>query len=103
VLFVLLFVGWGLAGTALNELRQGAGALDTFGPAWIWPIRTVVILGMIATLLLGFQGLFLGEDPTFFAPFRDVPTGARSGRPERYRTRYASPSGRNRPRSASRR
>lgn len=69
VLFVLVFVGWILSGEALAELKQGAGELELFGPVWLWTIRTVVLLGMILTLALGFQGLFVGEDATFFVPF----------------------------------
>ncbi|MFB6165984.1 MAG: sodium-dependent transporter [Haloarculaceae archaeon] len=69
VLAVLVFVGWVIAGDALSELRQGAGGLPTFGPAWLWLIRIPVLVGMIVTLALGIQALFLAPDAAFFAPF----------------------------------
>ncbi|AQL44101.1 daunorubicin ABC transporter ATP-binding protein [Halorientalis sp. IM1011] len=69
VLLLVLFVGWVLAGDAVSELRQGAGSLGSFGPIWMWGLRIVVPLFVAATLVLGFQTMFLGEDPAFFAPF----------------------------------
>jgi len=69
VLFLVLFVGWVLAGDALDELRQGTGGIGTFGPLWIWMLRTVVVAGVLLTLALGVQTLFLGENPAAFAPF----------------------------------
>ena len=69
VLLLVLFVGWVLAGDAVAELRQGAGSLGSFGPIWMWGLRIVVPLFVAATLVLGFQTMFLGEDPAFFRPF----------------------------------
>ncbi len=69
VLAILVFVGWILAGQALDELRRGAGSLERFGIGWLLMIRYVVLAGMLVTLLLGIQALFLAEDATFFAPF----------------------------------
>jgi NSS family neurotransmitter:Na+ symporter len=68
VLFVLIFVGWILADDALAELRQGAGALELFGPFWLWMIRSIVIIGVLMTLALGLQTLFLGESPAIIPP-----------------------------------
>jgi NSS family neurotransmitter:Na+ symporter len=69
VLFLVVFVGWVLAGDALAELREGTGGLGAFGPLWLWTLRTVVVVGVLATLALGFQTLFLGPEPAAFAPF----------------------------------
>ncbi|MFB6308017.1 MAG: sodium-dependent transporter [Haloarculaceae archaeon] len=68
VLLVLLFVGYVLAGEAVEELRQGAGGLETFGPVWLWMTRTVVVLGVLLTLALGLQTLFLGSEPAIVPP-----------------------------------
>jgi NSS family neurotransmitter:Na+ symporter len=59
VLLVVCFVGWILADDAVAELREGAGELASFGPAWLWMLRTVVIAGVILTLALGLQTLLI--------------------------------------------
>jgi NSS family neurotransmitter:Na+ symporter len=69
VLAMVVFVGWVLAADAVDELRQGAGDLSRFGPLWLWVLRLVVPAGVLLTLVLGFQDLFLGSDPAAFAPF----------------------------------
>ena len=69
VLLLLVFVGWVLAQDALSELQQGtASNLPIFGPFWLWMIRTVVILGVLVTLGLGIQTLFLGPEPAVVPP-----------------------------------
>ncbi len=69
VLLLLVFVGWVLADSALDELRQGtASNLPLFGPFWLWMVRTVVILGVLVTLGLGIQTLFLGSEPAIVPP-----------------------------------
>jgi len=68
VLLILVFVGWVLSSDAVAELRQGTGGLRAFGPAWLWMVRTVVILGVVLTLALGLQTLFLAEDPAIIPP-----------------------------------
>ncbi|MFB6180138.1 MAG: sodium-dependent transporter [Halorientalis sp.] len=69
VLVLVVFVGWVLAGDALAELREDTGGLATFGPVWLWTLRTIVVLGVVVTLALGFKTLFLGQNPAAFAPF----------------------------------
>jgi NSS family neurotransmitter:Na+ symporter len=69
VLLVVAFVGWSLGRDAVAELRAGTAAADGFAAAWLWAVRTVVFLGIVATLALGFQSLFLAEEAAFFAPF----------------------------------
>jgi len=68
VLLVLVFVGWILSGEAVAELRQGTGGLGTFGPLWLWMVRTVVVVAVILTLALGLQTLFLGSEPAIVPP-----------------------------------
>jgi NSS family neurotransmitter:Na+ symporter len=68
VLFVMLFVGWVLGSEAVEELQQGAATLGWFGPTWLWAIRTVVVAGVLVTLALGVQTLFLGSDPAIVPP-----------------------------------
>ncbi|MDT3434551.1 sodium-dependent transporter [Haloarcula sp. 1CSR25-25] len=68
VLLILVFVGWVLSSEAVEELRQGTGGLRTFGPVWLWMVRTVVLLGVVLTLALGLETLFLAEDPAIVPP-----------------------------------
>jgi len=69
VLFLLLFVGWVLADRALEELATGAGGgLPLFGPFWLWMVRTLVIAGVLVTLALGIETLFLAPEPAIVPP-----------------------------------
>jgi NSS family neurotransmitter:Na+ symporter len=68
-LLVVVFVGWVLGDEALDELRQGTGGLGWFGPVWLWALRLVVVAGILATLGLGVETMFLGEDPAVVQPF----------------------------------
>ena len=69
VLLLLIFVGWILSQDALDELAQGAASgLPIFGPFWLWMIRTLVILGVLLTLGLGIETLFLGSEPAIVPP-----------------------------------
>jgi NSS family neurotransmitter:Na+ symporter len=69
VLLVVVFVGWVLGRDAAAELREGSPRSDGFATVWLWTVRTVVFFGIVATLYLGFESLFLAEDAAFFAPF----------------------------------
>ncbi|WP_415382903.1 sodium-dependent transporter [Halosimplex sp. TS25] len=69
VLFVVVFVGWVLRRDAVAELREGSPGSDGLATAWLWTTRTVVLVGILTTLWLGFRTLFLVEDAAFFAPF----------------------------------
>jgi len=60
VLLVLVFVGWVLADEAVEELRRGTDGISVVGPAWLWLVRTVVLVAVVGTLGLGIQTL-LGE------------------------------------------
>jgi len=50
---VVAFVGWVYGRAAVDELRQGAGRLGRFGPAWLWLVRVVVLATLVGILLLG--------------------------------------------------
>jgi len=68
VLATVLFVGWAIGWDALDEIRRGAGDLETFGPVWLWTLRLVVVVGVLATLGLGIWELFFQQDPTGIPP-----------------------------------
>jgi NSS family neurotransmitter:Na+ symporter len=53
VLGVVLFVGWVLSDEATDELGRGAPSLTDIAPAWLWSLRTVVLLAVVGTILLG--------------------------------------------------
>jgi NSS family neurotransmitter:Na+ symporter len=59
VLFAMLFVGWVLGDEALAELRQGMSGMNWFGLTWLWTVRLVVIVGVLATIGLGLHTLFV--------------------------------------------
>jgi NSS family neurotransmitter:Na+ symporter len=69
VLLLLVFVGWILGREAVTELRKGS-SLDSLGPVWLWTVRTVVIVGVFATLVLGIETLLAGQflDGTVVGP-----------------------------------
>ena len=69
VLATTVFVGWVLGTDAVAELREGTGGLGAGGDAWLWTVRVVVVVAVLATLALGINELFLVEDAAFFAPF----------------------------------
>lgn len=53
VLLLVFFVGWIMAGDAVDELRTGAASsLDDLAPLWLWALRTVVLLAVFGTVVL---------------------------------------------------
>jgi len=68
VLAVAVFVGWEIGADALDELRRGTGGLGSLGPLWLWTLRLVAVVGVLATLGLGVYELFLQSDPTGIPP-----------------------------------
>ena len=58
VLSVVLFVGWAMGSAATEELRDGI-SLGGVSPAWLWTLRTVVLLVVLVVVALNFQDLFL--------------------------------------------
>jgi NSS family neurotransmitter:Na+ symporter len=69
VLLVVLFVGWVLAGDAVDEVTQGTGGADTLGPAWLWAVRTVVLVAVAGTLVLGVLELLEPSGAYVVPPF----------------------------------
>ncbi|WP_440005999.1 sodium-dependent transporter [Halomicrococcus sp. SG-WS-1] len=55
VTLIVTFVGWVFAGGAIEELRQGTDGLGSLGPAWLWHVRTVVLIAVVGTLALSFM------------------------------------------------
>jgi len=54
----LLFAGWVLGPDALAEFSSGAGRrVRSVGPAWLWSVRTVLPLFLLATLLANLLAL----------------------------------------------
>ena len=60
VLGILLFAGWIYGRPAVDELLSGSSLGLGVGMTWLWLARTVVILGVLLTLALGIQTLFIG-------------------------------------------
>ncbi|WP_135828729.1 sodium-dependent transporter [Halorussus halobius] len=58
VLLGVVFVGWALGPVAVEELRKGSGGLPRAAPAWLWMLRTFVLLGVLGTLVLGANTLY---------------------------------------------
>jgi NSS family neurotransmitter:Na+ symporter len=76
VLLLAVFVGWVLGGRAVDELGKGS-SLDALGPVWLWTVRLVVVVAVLATLVLGietlldgrfFDGVLVGPDPPVVPP-----------------------------------
>jgi len=56
VLGILLFVGWVDAPSSVAELRRGTGGDGRLVTAWLWFVRTVVVLGVLVTVFYGVFG-----------------------------------------------
>ena len=68
VLGILVFVGWVFGRPAVEELLRGTGFGGGMGALWLWMVRTVVILGVVLTLVLGLITLFGGPEPAIVPP-----------------------------------
>jgi NSS family neurotransmitter:Na+ symporter len=53
VTLVVVFVGWVMAGDAVAELRAGSRGSAGIARAWLWTLRTVVLVAVVLTLALG--------------------------------------------------
>ncbi|HET7323275.1 MAG TPA: sodium-dependent transporter [Halococcus sp.] len=53
VLLVVLFLAWGTQSEAIDELRRGSGVGGVFTRSWVWWLRIVIPIALIATLGLG--------------------------------------------------
>ncbi len=61
VLLLVVFVGWIMGDGAIEQLLDGSNT-PWLGPVWLWTLRTVVIIAVLATLALGLQTLFIGGE-----------------------------------------
>jgi NSS family neurotransmitter:Na+ symporter len=70
VLLVVVFVGWQFAGEALDEIRQGTSVSESslLAPMWLWSLRTIVLVAVFGTLLLGIWELYTPADAYFVPP-----------------------------------
>ncbi|MDG5775019.1 sodium-dependent transporter [Haloarculaceae archaeon H-GB2-1] len=59
LLLVVVYVGWVLAGDALDEVQRGTSGAALLGPLWLWTVRTVVLVAILGTLLLGIRKLLV--------------------------------------------
>lgn len=57
VFLIVSFVGWVFGRGAVDELRRGTSGIGSLGIAWLWHVRTVVLLAVVGTLLLSFNEL----------------------------------------------
>jgi NSS family neurotransmitter:Na+ symporter len=58
VLLGVIFVGWVYGPEAVDEIKKGAGGGERFAVAWLWSMRTFVLLGVFATLYLGVTTIY---------------------------------------------
>ncbi|WP_135820811.1 sodium-dependent transporter [Halostella litorea] len=58
VLLGVVFVGWVYGPEAVDEIKRGTGGGETFAMAWLWSVRTFVLLGVFATLYLGVTSIY---------------------------------------------
>jgi NSS family neurotransmitter:Na+ symporter len=71
VLLVVTFVGWILADDAVDEITRGTGLRETstLPSAWLWVVRTVVLLAVTGTLVLGVRELLTPSGAYVVPPF----------------------------------
>jgi NSS family neurotransmitter:Na+ symporter len=71
VLLVVTFVGWILADDAVDEITRGTGLRETstLPSAWLWVVRTVVLLAVTGTLVLGVRELLIPSGAYVVPPF----------------------------------
>ncbi|MFC3477031.1 sodium-dependent transporter [Halobacterium litoreum] len=58
VLLGVIFVGWVYGPEAVDEIKKGTGGGETFATAWLWSMRTYVLVGVFVTLYLGVTGIY---------------------------------------------
>jgi NSS family neurotransmitter:Na+ symporter len=51
-LLVVLFVGWVMAGEAVEEIQLGTTSSETLANVWLWTLRTVVLFAVLGSLTL---------------------------------------------------
>lgn len=58
VLLGVIFVGWVYGPEAVDEIENGTDGGATFATAWLWSVRTYVLLGVFVTLYLGVTDIY---------------------------------------------
>ncbi|MCF2206280.1 sodium-dependent transporter [Halobacterium salinarum] len=58
VLLGVVFVGWVYGPAAVDEIKKGSGTGTTFATAWLWSVRTYVLIGVFVTLYLGVTDIY---------------------------------------------
>ena len=58
VLLGVVFVGWVYGPEAVDEITKGTGGGHAFATAWLWSVRTFVLLGVFVTLYLGVTTIY---------------------------------------------
>ncbi|GAA0287901.1 sodium-dependent transporter [Halobacterium noricense] len=58
VLLGVIFVGWVYGPEAVDEIKKGTSGGETFATAWLWSIRTYVLVGVFVTLYLGVTDIY---------------------------------------------
>jgi NSS family neurotransmitter:Na+ symporter len=58
VLLAVVFVGWIYGPQAVDELQKGTGGGARLATAWLWSLRTVVLVGVLVTLYLGLVSIY---------------------------------------------
>ncbi|RXK51209.1 sodium-dependent transporter [Halorientalis pallida] len=69
VFLVVVFVGWVLAGEAVAEIREGTRGGESLATAWLWTVRTIVLLGVGLSLALGVYELTTPSGAYLLPPF----------------------------------
>ena len=71
VLLVVTFVGWVLADDAVDEVGKGTDLTDAsvLPSLWLWSVRTVVLLAVAGTLVLGVRELLTPSGAYVVPPF----------------------------------
>ncbi|PSP88329.1 daunorubicin ABC transporter ATP-binding protein [Halobacteriales archaeon QS_4_69_34] len=65
VLSLVTFVGWVLGRDAIAEFRTGSG-VAALAPAWLWVLRTVVLLVVVVVVALNLHDLFLTPETGYY-------------------------------------
>ncbi|WP_122090562.1 sodium-dependent transporter [Halalkalicoccus subterraneus] len=64
VLAVVVFVGWIMGDEAIDELERGSSL--GVGPAWLWSLRTFVLVVVLVVVALNFNDLFLTPETGYY-------------------------------------
>lgn len=69
VFLVVLFVGWVMVDDAVDELQRGTGGAGDLATAWLWLLRTVVLVAVAGVLVLNVYNLLTPEGAFILPPF----------------------------------